>query len=72
MQHDPFLPEIERFLSETGVGATTLGRKALNDPNFFRECKLMGRKIGEKAKAKLIAFMAAKRKELRKRAKRAA
>jgi tRNA-dihydrouridine synthase len=68
MERDPFLPTIEKFLSETGLGAATLGRKALNDPNFVRECRLLGRKIGEKSKARLVKFMTAERRKLGKRA----
>jgi hypothetical protein len=69
MQHDPFLPEIERFLTETGIGASTFGRKTLKDPSFVRECRLMGRKIGDDTRKTLEAFMKAER---RKRGKRAA
>jgi tRNA-dihydrouridine synthase len=65
MERDPFLPTIEKFLSETGLGAATLGRKALNDPNFVRECKLMGRKISAETRAKLEAFMRKERRKAR-------
>jgi hypothetical protein len=43
--NDPFLAEIEAFLTETGLTATTFGRLALGDPGFVfdlrngRDCR---------------------------------
>jgi hypothetical protein len=62
---DPFLPAIEKFLSETGISASGFGKAALGDPMFVRDLRLTGRKIKPKTRRELEAFMAKARKAAR-------
>ena len=34
-----FLSEVERFLSDTGIAATTFGGNVMADPNFIRQLR---------------------------------
>jgi hypothetical protein len=68
MEHDPFLPEVEKFLTETRLSASRFGKLAVGDPMFVRDMRLTGRKLRPETVDALKAFMARERRKLGKRA----
>lgn len=36
---DEFLAEVDRYIEVAGIGAATLGKRALNDPNFVSDLR---------------------------------
>lgn len=52
----PLLMIVERFLRETGMAPTLLGRRALNDPRFVSDLR-KGRSAGTSVRCRLEHFM---------------
>lgn len=64
------LSEIEEFLRESGMSATTFGNKALKDPGFVFDMREPGEKSRSpsgRTASKIREFMAAQRREALKR-----
>lgn len=52
----PLLMIVERFLRETGMPASKLGRRALNDPSFVTDLR-RGRTPGTPLRCRVEHFM---------------
>ena len=52
----PLIMIVERFLRETGMSATQLGRDALNDPRFVADLRA-GREPGRRVRCRVEHFM---------------
>jgi hypothetical protein len=64
---DDLLGSIDRFLSDTGMGPTTFGVKAANNPHLVARLR-DGRDIGMATWARIRSFMAEYRQSMSKEA----
>lgn len=51
------LNEIDRYMAETGMAATTFGRKAVRDPRLVLDMRL-GRRLRPATRARVAALLA--------------
>lgn len=56
MAQDPLLPLIERFLTDTGMGASYFGQRAVRNSKLVHRLRL-GRPIQSDTETRLRAFM---------------
>ena len=51
------LPQVERYIRQSGMPPSRFGRKAVNDPRFVHDLRL-GRKPRPKTAARVVAWLA--------------
>lgn len=60
MPHDPILPAVESFLSETGMGPSYFGKRATGNSEVVSRLR-DGRRIWPETRDRIVAFMAVER-----------